>query len=563
VVAQHAGDWSHPIARLDSPPATATLPAVHAGGRRRFLRTAICATATAIGAAGCRQIVGASPFTLDVGSTGSLEGGADAWPDIGPGVSGDIGAEVSGDTGTDASGDIGPPPTDFYVNPAAPDADATYPTIAQALVAAYASSATLRTIHVAAGTYTADTGESFPIILRDGVSLVGTDDGDAGPETILSGVGPVEVPIPPDLPATMVYATIWAGDAAKRIRISHLNVWSPFSPATITAGLLTVGIACDQGVTGQLDAGSPNTQVDDLDIHGFAVGLYVTYGSSGCAARVTRTTIHDGYFGVRAESPAPESQHVSLQLGDLLGNGNTFVALRLETLLDSSLYYSGSGLRVGDGVASATVLGNQFRDSEQGIWIKHTLATLPPAVYDVERNDFGFLDNNGVLLEGPSVIEPLADNTFHDITTFDTPPPNAAPYLLGTGLILQPSDTSAVLPMFVARGNSFVDNDVGFVVRQVRADVVPKFTELPDFGSALEPGRNIFHCNSYPYSGSSGDVWIHLPGAGPVTMPFEGNVWDHAPPAGDDLILDAPTGVQVDTANASSTAVMCGPPHQP
>jgi hypothetical protein len=513
---------------------TATLLAVDARGRRRFLSTAI--GATAIGAAGCRLIVGSSEFTFDGGATASVEGGA-----------------------------IAPPATDFYVDPAAPDADATYPTIAKALAAANASAAPSRTIHVAAGMYSTDSGESFPIILRDGVSLVGTDDGDGVPATVLSGVGMVDVPIPPGIPSpiplTTVLATVLARDAAKPIGISHIKILSAVATASaIDMGTVTVGIACDEGVAERPGAESPKTHVDDLRIEGFVAGIYVTYSSSGCAALVTRTTISAGYFGVWA-SGAPEgtgtpSQRVSLQLGDGHGNGNTLVGLHLGTVVPE-WDYSGSGLFVGDGVARATVLGNQFRDSEHGIWILQTVPADPPVAYDIEDNDFGPLDNSGIAVIGPSLVDPLSGNSFHDIVA------DPVFWFLAVGLILQPNGGSAEMPAILARRNSFVGNDVGIMVR-TGGTTQGEFTTVPDFGTPQSPGQNVFHCNSSTLQGygDGGDVWIQLPYNGPATLPFEGNEWDHSPPTGNDLIVET-AGLEVDPADASSAEVVCGPPHVP
>ena len=61
---------------------------------------------------------------------------------------------------------------DFYVVPGASAGGNTFPTITLALAAAAAAPPPAR-IHIAAGTYTALTGESFPIEVSAGISLLG------------------------------------------------------------------------------------------------------------------------------------------------------------------------------------------------------------------------------------------------------------------------------------------------------------------------------------------------------------------------------------------------------
>jgi hypothetical protein len=131
-----------------------------------------------------------------------------------------------------------------------------------------------------------------------------------------------------------------------------------------------------------------------------------------------------------------------------------------------------------------------------------------------------------------------------------------------------------------ARGNRFVGNDAGVVIRsgpQMPAGAPAGI----DFGTASDPGDNTFSCNSTAAvlgSLAGGDVLLEgeAPQQPPVTLAFEGNVWDHVPPqvfassdpnagpAGMDVFVyksgsssSSPYGPQMDAAGATATSTAC------
>ena len=323
-------------------------------GRRSLV--AIGVLAASLGpAAGCFSlkaddaVAGADAGSVDATSVnassrdaGSKDGGAkdvtsDSSRDTTAPPDGDDAAEGSTEEGTivadsadepgDNASDEGPfdggNASDFYVGISPPDGGTTYLTIHAALDAANASSAKTRTIHVGPGTYSS--GESFPIFLRDGVSLVGS-----GASTILSGVGPAGISPPTGLPATSamsnitstdVVATIVVGDATKASTIAHLTLHGP-QPAMVGAE----AIVCDRGATAAPGPTVANTVIDDVTIDGFPIDLNVTSSfpipgrpRSGCAAQMIASTLSNGWYAVVAAGWTSPVQLVSVQLGD--GNG--------------------------------------------------------------------------------------------------------------------------------------------------------------------------------------------------------------------------------------------------
>jgi hypothetical protein len=269
---------------------------------------------------------------------------------------------------------------------------------------------------------------------------------------------------------------------------------------------------------------------------------------------------------------------VSVQVGDLLGGGNTFTNFHAPS--SSSLFMNGAGVAAGQAATGIVVNGNHFLQKSQyisdwGVWVAHTGPYEEPG-FDIEGNDFGPLSNGGVALSGPVVVDKLIDNSFHD---------NSMQLLpqwgwLGVGLLLSADATPSLTPLPVvqrARGNIFFGNDIGVEIRSGTTPVVVDAGPGSDFGSATDPGNNTFRCNSGLPSllvggGPGADVFsMFYSAARPsATIPFEGNVWDHAPPTvvgapfpnapqGTDVSIvtdDAgvPLGATFDVADASVAA---------
>jgi hypothetical protein len=274
-------------------------------------------------------------------------------------------------------------------------------------------------------------------------------------------------------------------------------------------------------------------------------------------------------------------QTVSARIGDLMGGGNRFINLDIKT--DPSLILRGAGIATCDAVTGLVVEGNHFFFenpgpglADIGIWaVPGSPSELPG--FDIEGNEFGPLTNLGVSLAGPVIVDRLLDNNFHDISMVNGYGFPGVGLAVGGEVLL---NTPLPIPVVRrARGNTFFGNDVGVVIRSyVRFAPPPAQDGLStDFGTAADPGKNTFRCNSTPPSLASGngpgaDVYDNFatpPSAGPP-IPFEGNVWDHAPPTttaipagppqGTDLWLPAddggaPRGPMLDVADASAASM--------
>jgi hypothetical protein len=430
---------------------------------------------------------------------------------------------------------------DFYVDPAS-TGSCTYHTITLAAAAARASSATLRTIHVAAGTYTTASGESFPIDLRGGISLVGAGTA-AGTGTLIQGAGLAADGTPPTnahsnlSKVPSVSALLLVGDATRSARIADVALQPPGgTPDGMEA------ILCDRGSAGPV-ARPPNTLVDGVDIQGFEIGVRVTWSSTpmaGCNALILASTVRDGMYGVVADGngqlDASQNplQFVSVQIGNgSASGGNSFLNLSIR---DSSHpnYFNGAGFAACEAVNNAVVKGNRFAQVSGGSGDHGFLAVRNPPyytgpVFDIEGNEFGPLGNDGVSLWGNITVDRLVGNSFHDIST-----PSIA-YWMGTGLAMTSAFTSPpqMPALKYVRGNAFTRNDVGMVINAQGVNLDSSLGY--DFGTAMDPGNNTFRCNTVGANGPDGPggdilfLWYQQQ-TPPLTLSMEGNTWDHSPP---------------------------------
>jgi hypothetical protein len=434
-----------------------------------------------------------------------------------------------------ADGPVGT--ADFYVGLPPPDGGLTYATIGDALSAANASLAAIRTIHLAAGTYSVN--ETFPLVLR-GVSLVG-----AGPSTIVTGVGSLGIsppPLPSPVASHSVTAAIVVGDATERSTIAHLSLRAPEQSLTGSEG-----IVCDRSDTASAGPTVPNTLIDDVTIDGFEIALNVTAsqvatGESGCAVRITNSVLENGAFGVVAAGSYSSFQLVSVAIGD----GTADAGNVLQNFHDApGSIGAGAGFTALDWVTGVNVTGNTFSESDQGIWVIQSAVSSPSSGMTIARNDIGSMDNSGIELWGPILVDAFVGNTVHD-----SPSPGGSSSFLGAGLVLQSNGTAMLPSVQLAQHNSFVGSDVGVFVRSNESNIA---NVKVNFGTSQDPGGNVFRCNYSEVTrtdGNGGDVLVHLPGATNVVLPFEGNTWDHAPPSGNDFVIQG--GVVVDTADASA-----------
>jgi hypothetical protein len=471
---------------------------------------------------------------------------------------------------------------DFYVNPAA--TGCAFATIGAAIAAAAKSTAATKKIHVAAGTYSAATGESFPIELRGGTWLVGAGQN----SSVVIGTGPVSQAaqprnvVGPFSSSLSAHATLLVGDSTESTVVTGFSL---LPGTSATAG--TEAIHCDRGNAPSRvsDGGSyptPNVTIGNVAIDGFEISIRVTWSSSpvsGCNALITGSDLASGRYGVVADGESDENgnpqQFVSVALGDGTPDGGNNLRNFAVDDPSSPVWLAGAGFAIADAVLPAPVLGNHFfQDStgtgQVGIYLQQQVPVANPS-FDVENNDFGPLWNTGIQ-NGGGVIGELKGNVFHEISM----PPTIDAFLASA--LSSGWDGIAYTAVIHARNNTFFGNDIGVRIGGIRPGFQDEGALRDDFGTATDPGLNTFRCNGSTPSqqqaqiGPGGDVFIFSASVPPYPIiPFIGNTWDHAPasvfenhhvdgPNGMDVCLTGSTGADggyvgatVDTSYPSAT----------
>jgi hypothetical protein len=516
---------------------------------------------------------------------------SDTTPPGGDGGGADSGGEA---TPGDAAGACQPPGTgcDFYVDHSADAGACAFATIGAAVAAAQTSSCpSSRTVHVAPGTYSTDTGEAFPIEVR-GVSIVG-----AGPDvTRVSGAGTgthVSVPSSAFGPLSgggAVTATFLVGDSAAQTSIANLAIDRP-PPVGVVAQTFEA-IVCDRGNASAAPP-APNTTINHVTVENADLAVRVTWARppvplSGCNALIINSTLRDGSYGVIADGYGTDTapvQLVSLQLGDSAGHGNQLFNFDFTT---TGVVLGGAGLVIADGVTGAVVRGNTFAQEpgardDFGIWIVQR--DYDPIGTDIEDNVVGPLLNEGIALFGKVAVKSLLRNKVEGVSMQNEPQYG----WLGIGLSLGLEGYPDVPFVALARDNTFIGNDVAVDFRSTTDALPTDPNRQSDFGTATSPGGNTFQCNSgWATDNAGGDVYVQMrvDVPAPAVIPFEGNIWDHKPPTTAFAADTAPTtprgidvleygvpsgadgggppqllGGAIDTTNAKTASIPCPPNH--
>ena len=458
-----------------------------------------------------------------------------------------------------------PPQSDFYVDPSGALAG-SYLTITEAIVAANASGADAKVIHVSPGNYRAPS-ETFPLVLRDGVSLEGSSMGD----TSILGTGPIDVAPPPNS-TTPVSAAIVIGDAVKASHITHITF-----PQVASKPDGQEAILCDRGNAGT-DA-PENVVIDDAHFRGFEVGVRVMAlpGTSGCHVRITRSTFEDGFYGVLAQGIVHDDGSpvsvVSVHLGDgSLQGGNSFTRLRIG--LGNLAGLNGSGLCALPGSVGVTASHNTFSHGDRGITIVQGRGGDRTHGVTIDHNDFGFLEMTGLVLHGNTTLATITNNHFHDIAESAEASALVGP-LAGTGFVAQVYDGFGAI---LARGNTFETCSIGVQILATQGAASLNDADLLriDFGSPSTAGNNVFRCNSSTQaeansgsgSTSGGDVFFAAATTGSTSLNFEGNTWDHVPPTAEVGVSSVDPGIDilaqgtyVDATRAKLSSLACQDPY--
>ncbi len=259
-----------------------------------------------------------------------------------------------------------------------------------------------RTIHIAAGMYA--TGETFPLVVRKGISLVGA----GATTTTIKGTGLLDHSAAGGaLNGTTYNVTILTGDQTGTSTISGLTVTNTLSAAT--AGYL--GVFCDQGNAANTQTTPPPATLPTPTtvLSGVTIGSFYDYGVIaattttpaallGCNIKITGSTINGNNNGMWIVGCGAGVGKISCagQLGDgTAAGGNTF----------SNNKNAGGGIAVlgYDCVSPLTFDNNTFDGDDNGIvCTNHSGAaggdgTLPqPDVYEVRNNTFKNIIGTGL-----------------------------------------------------------------------------------------------------------------------------------------------------------------------
>jgi len=522
------------------------------------LQTSACyviSSAVSLRAIGCIALLFASqsctPLKDDVGGDAGLDAGSavdagsrdvarpDAMvPDATPP---DATTSDAAEAGVDAGAVCAADAVDFYVRVGTA---CSFPSITAAIAAARRSTAPARTIHVAPGLYD-DSVETFPLDLRDGISLVGTSD---SPETtVIKGTHLLDHTLEGGSTAVgpTPSVTIVTGAVSTVSRVANIRINSGGE-----SGERTFGIFCDRGNAAPYGTPQPppNLIVDNMVFdNGFGGG--VTAGTSstpraGCNLRVTRSLFKGSpsqrsWICVETSScdSIKDPPGMAIEVGD--GdpkNGNTFIGIGKGDKTTGAVFVESCS-------SSVLVHGNTFTGGESGVAI---IDSGSRGHYVITDNIFQNHEIGGIRFETiantPSVIDEISRNQFTGCAY-------AAIWVdWGASSILR------------ARGNAFVGNDNGVVIGNDGKGITGVF----DFGAPNDDGGNDFRCNGGAITTTSrgADLRIDADVTGSGRITAYGNKWDHDPPSvsgtlvnGEDVVAAARSVPNV--GNAQSSTLQC------
>jgi hypothetical protein len=458
-------------------------------------------------------------------SADSTDGGSDESDD-----GRDGGAD--GEPGDGCTLGCGWPEADYYVDSRAPDGgDGSkqwpFKTISRAILAYANTQDQPKKAYVAPGTYDKALGEQFPLVLR-GLSLEG-----AGREqTQIVGTGAFDHAAAGGPMRGQYLVTIAAGDRVLPTKISGVSL-RPENPVPVQNYF---GVFCDRGsATGEVAPPAGQTQLDAVTIgpgyHATVVATTSTASSvTGCSLSIRASTLTGGWTGVHAigYELGPVSGPVEVEVGGPdPSSGNT-----VSWMQGSSEIASGARLLGG---VSGSFQYNTFIDSRNGIYIEDPSNMLSGGRhFTIRHNTFERL-TRGAHIVGTTVrVDEVSDNRFVGISGAAGDDPGNPSFALGVELFA----------LGKVRRNHFIGNDLGVSVSVFSSDGAPA-----DFGTAGDPGGNVFRCNSalqnsgadFVLTGSFSSPDANW--AGIISM--LGNAWDHTPPT--QMAETIPNGCDIGT----------------
>lgn len=415
---------------------------------------------------------------------------------------------------------LSPSTSHFYVDSASFAAatgtiECPFNTITQGLnAAAQSTSVSMKTVHLAAGSY--GSGETFPLEIPGNTTL----DGAGINQTVITG-GAADAKALATGPSTVVSDP----SATQVSAISHLSLRPP-------ATANTVGILCYSGNTptdNNPSKPAATTMVDAVDLSGYEIAVFARAlpdkSAPGCNLQMTRSAIHDGHTAVSEYgcSAAAPGLPVAVQLGQ--GNqpssGNSFV----------NMMTAGGVITAADCTAFLYMYESDIHASSNAIFLNTPVA----AQIAIEDNQFHDLLSFGVMATGNSYITQLNNNLF---TRIGPQAPGGSGNCHSGALCMDNNSQ-----MSNAGGNLIVNNTRGLEITGAGESANRFSVALGDDSNI--GGDNTFACNS---NGTDGrDVWIHVSGGNvaALTVWLDRNHWDHASPStsgsdGTDLYAPSP-----------------------
>jgi hypothetical protein len=450
------------------------------------------------------------------------------------------------------------PDADYYVDArAASDGKGSklepFKTITRAIAAYAEAPGQPKIVYVAAGTYDRALGEQFPLILR-GLSLKG-----AGRDaTLIMGTGIFDHSAQGGPFSGRYLVTIVAGDAALKTALSDIAVRSE-SPVPVEN---YYGVFCDRGsATGEIPPPAGQTELARVSVgpgyHGSVVATTSTStvdGVTGCNIVIRSSLLTGGWAGLRAHG----CEQMMLAGPVLVEMGGPDPASGNVVSWMQAPGDGAAGARLEGCVLRASFQNNAFVDSVYGVTIDDKgvpFGTPGRRPLTIKHNSFERLAAGGVVAAGNSVeIVELSDNRFVGITRAVGKVPGPRAIALSIDL----------LRLGKVRRNQFIGNDFGMLLA---VPVAPG--QAADFGTADDPGGNVFRCNSSPDEPGADLGFMGVVSSDPNwggTIHLAGNAWDHTPPTvrtddpipnGCDISTIRVPHVTLDVQNSSLATGIC------
>lgn len=318
----------------------------------------------------------------------------------------------------------GNPSTDRYVNQATGDdgnngsSGAPWATITHAL----ATADTFVTIRVAPGTYDAANGESFPLIMKKGQTLVGNvaGKGAGGTPTLIQGEGAYSLD-------QLDWTALLGADRARVAGFSIVSATDPNFYAGITVDGGSMEIDNNTFPTGSY-AGIGSGNDANLDAHDnlMQTGSYSLVVDNSSVVRIHGNTMETGAYAVRCfgiDSLTVENNTIGTSTTGVQAGGGSWVMIRGNTFDRATDFFYGGVAHSG---GATFVRGNTFLVGP-GVYIDTGLS-VPDlgTVASPGQNDFSGLTGAAVEHAGQGTVMAIGN-------TWANNPPQVGVDILITG----------------------------------------------------------------------------------------------------------------------------------